>query len=548
MATTTRAETSTGAQGATIDSAARPRVLVAERIAAAGIAALEAACDVEVADGWDAEQLRARIAEFDAIVVRSATKVTAELIEAGTRLRVIGRAGVGVDNVDLDAASRRGIVVVNAPTSNVLSVAEHCLGLMLALARNVARGDATLRRGEWHRSKLGGVELAGRTLVLLGMGRIGQLVAERARAFDMHVVGYDPFLPRERFQRLGVECAPTLEQALAQADVLSLHMPLTPETRGMIGERELSMLPPGAMVVNTARGPLVDLDALDAALDGGTLGGAALDVFPTEPPPPHPLFERTNVLVTPHLAASTREAQDRAGEQVAEQVVAALGGGVVTSAVNIPAIGPEDLEALQPWVPVVSRLTRLASQLAGGAPRALRVQARGEIAAYDVRMLSTGALVGLLTGATDDPVNVVNAPHVAEQRGLEVQTSTDEAARTYRSLAVIGVDTEDGSAEVEGTTIGAEDRPWLTHVLGYPIDIELTAHMAFFRYGDVPGVIGKVGSAFGEAGVNIANMAVARDGGTALMAVSFDDAPPDRVVEELRSGGEFELARVVSLT
>jgi D-3-phosphoglycerate dehydrogenase len=542
---TTATETAPGPQAAA--SGERPRVLVAEKIAPRGLKALEAACDVEIADGWDLDTLRARLGEFDAIVIRSATKMTADLIEAGTRLRVIGRAGVGVDNVDLDAASRRGIVVVNAPTSNVLSVAEHCMGLMLALARNVARGDATLRAGEWQRSKLGGIELAGRTLVLLGMGRIGQLVAERARAFDMKVVGYDPFLPRERFQRLGVECAPTFEQALVQADVLSLHMPLTPETRGLLGAKELAMLPPGALIVNTARGPLIDLDALHAALEGGTVGGAALDVFPTEPPPPHPLFERSDVLVTPHLAASTREAQDRAGEQVAEQVVAALCGGVVTSAVNIPAIGPEDLEALQPWVPVVSRLTRLASQLAGGAPRGLRVEARGEIAAYDVRMLSTGALVGLLTGATDEPVNVVNAPHVAEQRGLDVETVTDEAARTYRSLAVVGVTSEEGSAEVVGTTIGAEDRPWLTHVLGFAVDIELTSHMAFFRYGDVPGVIGKVGSAFGDAGVNIANMAVARQGGTALMAVSFDDTPPAEVVDQLLAGGEFELARIVEL-
>lgn len=544
MTTTPTTEAATVATG----TGDRPRVLVAERIAQAGIDAIAERCDVEVADGWELDTLTSRIGEFDAIVVRSATKVTAELIDAGSRLRVIGRAGVGVDNVDLDAASRRGIVVVNAPTSNVLSVAEHCMGLMLALARNVARGDATLRAGEWQRSKLGGIELAGRTLVLLGMGRIGQLVAERARAFDMHVVGYDPFLSRERFHRLGVEPAGTLEEALGRADVLSLHMPLTPETRGLIGTRELDLLPDGAIVVNTARGPLVDLDALDAALEAGRIGGAALDVFPTEPPAPHPLFERSNVLITPHLAASTREAQDRAGEQVAEQVVAALCGGVVTSAVNVPAIGPEDLEALQPWVPVVSRLTRLAAQLAGGAPSRLTVDARGEIAAYDVRMLSTGALVGLLSGATDEPVNVVNAPHVAAQRGLEVEATSDEAARTYRSLVVVGVDAEDGSAEVVGTTIGAEDRPWLTHVLGYSLDIELAPHMAFFRYGDVPGVIGKVGSAFGAAGVNIANMAVGRGEGTALMAVSFDEAPPSAVVEELCAGGEFDLARVVALS
>lgn len=544
MSTTTTAEPEQVDAGA----ADRPSVLVAEPLAAAGIAALETRCDVTVADGWSADELAGRIDGFDAIVVRSATKVTADLIERGTRLRVVGRAGVGVDNVDLEAASRRGIVVVNAPTSNVLSVAEHAIGLMLALARNVARGDAGLRDGQWLRSKLGGIELSGRTLVLLGLGRIGQLVAERARAFDMRVVGYDPFVPSERFQRIGVEHAATLDEALAQADVLSLHMPLTPDTRDLVGAAELAKLPDGAFVVNTARGALVDLDALDAALAEGRIGGAALDVFPVEPPPAdHPILTRSNVLVTPHLAASTREAQDRAGTQVAEQVVAALCGGVVTSAVNVPAIGPEDLEALQPWVPLVSRLARLAGQLAGGASRGIRLEARGEIAAYDVRMLSTGALVGLLSGATDEPVNVVNAPHVAQQRGLAVEAITDEAARTFRSLVVVDVDSEQGSAEVVGTTIGAEDRPWLTHVLGFAIDIELVEHMAFFRYGDVPGVIGRVGSAFGEAGVNIANMAVARDGGTALMAVSFDEQPPASVLEQIAAGGEFELARLVQL-
>jgi D-3-phosphoglycerate dehydrogenase len=541
--------TATDTQTQSIPAGERPRVLVAEVIAPAGIAALEARCDVTIADGWSVEELGERIGDFDGIVIRSATKLTSELIERGERLRVIGRAGVGVDNVDLDAASRRGIVVVNAPTSNVLSVAEHTFGLTLALARNVARGDATMRAGTWQRSKLGGIELAGRTLVLLGMGRIGQLVAERARAFGMHVVGYDPFIPSDRLRSLGVERAETLDDALAQADVLSLHMPLTPDTKGLIGAEQLAKLPDGALIVNTARGPLVDLDALDAALVEGRIGGAALDVFPSEPPPfDHALFTRDNVLVTPHLAASTEEAQDRAGEQVAEQVVAALVGGVVTSAVNVPAIGPEDLEALQPWVPLVARLTRLADQLAEGAPSALRVEARGEIAAYDARMLSTGALVGLLAGSTEDSVNVVNAPHLAEQRGLKVETISDEAARTFRSLIVVNVDGEHSSAEVVGTIIGAHDRPWLTHILGHSIDIELVPHMAFFQYADVPGVVGRVGSALGEAGVNIANMAVSRSSdGKALMAVSFDEAPTHDVLDRVVASCDFTLAKLVSL-
>ncbi len=545
MMTATTAPEAATTPGASGD---RPRVLVAEKIAQAGIDAIAARCDVEVADGWDLDTLTTRIAEFDAIVIRSATKMTAELIDAGTNLRVIGRAGVGVDNVDLEAASRRGIVVVNAPTSNVLSVAEHCMGLMLALARNVARGDATMRAGEWQRSKLGGVELAGRTLVLLGMGRIGQLVAERAKAFDMHVVGYDPFLSRELFHRIGVEPVDTLDEAFQRADVLSLHMPLTPETRGLVGERELGLLKPGALIVNTARGPLVDLDALDAALESGTLGGVALDVFPSEPPAPHPLFERPNVLITPHLAASTREAQDRAGEQVAEQVVAALCGGVVTSAVNVPAIGPEELEALQPWMPLASRLARLADQLVVGPPSSVHVHSRGELAAYGTRMLVTGAIVGLLAGTTDEPVNAVNAVHVAERRGLDLSDAAEDAATTYRSVLSVRVGGNDRVATASGTLLGSTaGRPWLTRLVGFDLDIELVRHMAFFRYEDVPGVIGCVGTAFGDAGTNIANMSVARDGGVAFMAVSFDEAPPQSAIDQIASKISCEIAQSVDL-
>ncbi|MCB0878976.1 MAG: phosphoglycerate dehydrogenase [Thermoleophilia bacterium] len=547
---TTTTTTAPGAEAAATEAGERPRVLIAEKIAQAGIDSIAEQCDVEVADGWDLDTLTSRIGEFDAIVIRSATKMTPELIEAGTNLRVIGRAGVGVDNVDLDAASTRGIVVVNAPTSNVLSVAEHTLGILLALARNVTRGDSTLRQGEWQRSKLKGVELAGRTLVLLGAGRIGQLVAARARAFGMRVVGYDPFLPAERFVRIDVERAETIEEALGQADVISLHMPLTPDTRGMVDDALLASVKPGALLVNTARGALCDLDALQRALDAGTLGGAALDVFPEEPPPAHPLFERSDVVLTPHLAASTVEAQDRAGTQVADQVVAALCGGVVTSAVNVPAIGPEELEVLQPWMPLASRLARLADQLVAGPPSSLHVNSRGELASFGTRMLVTGALVGLLAGSTDEPVNAVNAVHVAERRGLDVTEAAEDAATTYRSVLSVRVGGNDRIAKASGTLIGGPGpaaRPWLTRLVGFDLDIELTRHMAFFRYRDVPGVIGHVGTAFGDAGINIANMSVARRDGLALMAVSFDEAPPQRAIDRIAAAVECEIAHAVDL-
>lgn len=527
------------------------RVLVNEKIADAGIEQLRERFDVTVTPGWSAEELHERIREFDALVVRSATKVTPELIAAATSLKVVGRAGVGVDNVDLAAASERGIIVVNAPTSTVLTVAEHTIGLMFALARNIARGDGTLRAGTWERSKLGGVELAGKRLVLLGMGRIGQLVAERARALGMEVAGYDPFVARERFARLGVEYAGTIEQALAQADFVSLHMPLTEETRGMIGAEQLAAMPRGARLVNTARGALVDLDALHDALASDHLGGAALDVFPVEPPPAHELFQLPNVVLTPHLAASTREAQDRAGIAVAEQVANALTGGVVTTAVNIPAIAAEDVEALQPFVPLASRLARLGSALAGSPVTRLEVTALGELSKFDVRMLSYSALVAMLADSTDEPVTFVNARSIADRRGIEILERTDANALDYTDLIEVRVCGE-RDVVVRGTTIGADDRAWLVAASGYELEIELAGHMAFFRYADVPGMIGRVGTAFGEARVNIANMAVSRGGtaheeGRALMAISFDSPPPAELIDRIEASADFDWAVAVEL-
>jgi D-3-phosphoglycerate dehydrogenase len=522
-------------------------VLIAEKIADPGIELLEGLFDVTTVPGWNAEELAEHIGDFDAVVVRSATKLTAELIGQAERLKVIGRAGVGVDNVDLAAASQRGIVVVNAPTSTIITVAEHTLALMLALARNVARGDATMRQGEWSRSKLGGVELCGKTLVLLGLGRIGQAVAERSRALGMRVVGYDPFVARDRFAALGVEYAATIREAVAQADVISLHMPLTDETRGMVGPECLEATQPGARLINTARGALVDLDALDAALESGQLAGAALDVYPTEPPPAHPLFARENILLTPHLAASTREAQDRAGVFVAEQVAAALAGGVVTTAVNVPSIAAEDVEALQPFMPLAGRLGRLAFALAGQGAMSTQVQVVGAIADFDPRMIELGALIGLLGSTSDDPVTLVNAHQIAERRGLEVDTSVERQVGDFNNLVRIALRGGERDIEVAGTTIGADHRPWLTEVFGFHLEIELTPHMALFVYDDVPGMIGRIGSAFGSEGVNIANMAVSRNEGRAIMALSFDAQPPPATVERLASGDSFELGVSIQL-
>jgi D-3-phosphoglycerate dehydrogenase len=388
-----------------------PRVLIRETIAEAGVALLRERYEVDVDSNGD---LAERIADYDAIIIRSATKLTADLIDRAGRLKVIGRAGVGVDNVDVEAATRRGIVVANAPESTVISAAEHAIGLLLALSRNIPQAHAALKQGRWERSRYGGLELADKTLVVLGFGRIGQQVARRAAGLQMRVVAYDPFVSKERFRELGVERAETTEDALAAADFLTLHLPLTPETRSSIGAEAFAAMKPGVRIVNAARGELVDEAALLDALRSGHVAGAALDVFSAEPYS-GPLLELDNVVVTPHLAASTEEAQDRAGLIVAEQVAAALEGELVTNAVNIPAILAEDLELLGPYIPLAATLGRLAIEIAGGRAERIALTYYGGLSVYDTRLLTVAALNGAFQGRVERPVNYVNAPLVAEE-------------------------------------------------------------------------------------------------------------------------------------
>jgi D-3-phosphoglycerate dehydrogenase len=520
------------------------KVLVRETIAEAGVDLLRARFDVDV-DGES--ELAEIIGRYDALVVRSATKVTAELIERAGRLKVIGRAGVGVDNVDVEAATRRGIVVANAPESTVVSAAEHTVGLLVALARNIPQAHAALKQGRWERKAYGGVELAGKTLGVLGFGRIGQQVARRALGLGMRAVAYDPFVAADRFRELGVERVETPEDVYAVADFLTLHLPLTAETRGSLDATAFAAMRDGVRIVNAARGALVDEDALLHALTSGKVAGAALDVFSSEPYS-GPLLELDSVVATPHLAASTDEAQDRAGVIVAEQVAAALEGGLVTNAVNIPTIGAEALEALGPYVPLAAKLGRIAMELADGRADEIVVTAYGALADFDSRLLSVAALNGAFQGRADRPVNYVNAPLIAAERGIEVRDGRTSAARDYTNLVRVEIRTGDESVRVAGTTIGSEHRPWLVSVLGFDIELELAPLFVLFRYDDVPGVIGRVGTLFGEAGVNIASMTVSRSrrGGKALMALTIDSAPPPELVERIRAEG-FDDARVLEL-
>ncbi|HEX6664089.1 MAG TPA: phosphoglycerate dehydrogenase [Gaiellaceae bacterium] len=520
------------------------RVLVREPIAEAGIRLLrERGFQVDVDGDSD---LAEAIGRYDAIVIRSATKLTSDVIERAERLKVIGRAGVGIDNVDVDAATRRGIVVANAPESTVVSAAEHTIGLLVALSRNIPQAHAALKQGRWERKAYGGVELAGKTLGVLGFGRIGQQVARRAAGLGMHVVAYDPFVTADRFRELGVERLDAVEDVYANADFLTLHLPLTDETRGSIGAGAFAKMRDGVRIVNAARGDLIDEDALLEALRSGRVGGAALDVFSAEPYS-GPLLELDTVVATPHLAASTEEAQDRAGVIIAEQVAAALEGGLVTNAVNIPVIGAEDLEVLGAYIPLAAKLGRLAMELAGGRVEELRLTYFGALAAYDTRLLTVAALNGAFQGRSDQPVNYVNAPVIAAERGVEVREERRRSSRDYTNLVRVEAVSDGKELRVAGTTIGNDDRLWLVSALGFELDLELAPRLVVFRYDDVPGVIGKVGTLFGQAGVNIANMTVSRtrQGGQALMVLSIDTpATPD--LEE-RIHAEFDDARFISL-
>jgi D-3-phosphoglycerate dehydrogenase len=519
------------------------RVLVREPIAPAGVALLRERFEVDE-DG--VSDLASIIGGYEGIVVRSATKLTSELLERAERLKVIGRAGVGIDNVDVEAATRLGIVVANAPESTVVSAAEHTIGLLVGLARNIPQAHAALSAGRWERSAWGGIELAGKTLGVLGFGRIGQQVARRALGLGMRVVAYDPFVPEERVRELGAEAVGSTDEVLAAADFLTLHLPLTDETRGVLGRDAFARMRDGVRLVNAARGELVDEAALVEALESGKVAGAALDVFSSEPYD-GPLLGLEHVVVTPHLAASTAEAQDRAGVIVAEQVVCALEGRVVTNAVNIPAIDAADLEVLGPFVPLAAALGRVAATLAGRAPARITVAAHGPLASYDTRLLTMAALNGAFAGRVDHHVNYVNAPLIAAERGIEVAEEKEITSRDYTNLVRVVLAAGEDEVEVSGTTIGPEHRLFLAGALGFAIDVELAPRMVVLRYDDVPGVIGLVGTMFGEAGVNIANMAVSRtrEGGKALMALSIDSDAPAELLERVRAYG-FDDVRVLA--
>src|SRR5688572_16693663 len=510
--------------------------------------------DVDLGLEWSADELAERIGAYDAVLIRPATKLTAELIGRADRLKVIGRAGVGVDNVDVEAATRRGIVVVNAPQSNVITAAEHTMALLLALARNVPQAHGSLTGGAWDRAKYSGVELHGKTLGILGFGRIGQLVAQRALGFGMRVLAFDAFVAEERFADLGVERADSSDELYARADFVTVHLPKTPATENWLDAEAFAKMKDGVRVINVARGPLVVDEALKDAVDSGKVAGAALDVFREEPTTEHPLFGHPNVIVTPHLGASTAEATDRAGYQAAEQVVAALTGGVVTSAVNVPAIAPEDLEALGPFLPLALDLGRIASALAERpSVDAVEVEYLGRIAGRDTRLLTVQVLKGVLAGHTEEEVNEVNAPSIAEERGIAISETSSAHARDFTDLVRVTVVSGGERSRVVGTTLGRAHRPHLLEAWGSRFNVQLEPNLAVFRYIDQPGMIGRVGTIFGESGINISAAAVGRRpdadhvGGVATMLVTTDSPVPQEVADRIAASDGFEAGRTISI-
>ena len=511
----------------------KPRIVIAETIAQAGIDRLSEHFEVDVAAGVERTDLLERLTDARGLIVRSATKVDAEMIDAAPHLQVIGRAGIGVDNIDIDAATKRGVLVVNAPHANTISAAEQAMALLLSQARNTAHAHATLTSGVWDRKSFQGVELHGKTMGVIGLGKIGTLVSQRCAAFGMRVMAYDPFVSADRARRVGVQLA-DLDTVLGSADFISIHLPKTKETENLIGGDNIAKLKRGVRIVNTSRGGIVNEADLAQAIKDGIVAGAGLDVFETEPTTESPLFALPQVVVTPHLGASTTEAQDKAGIDVAEAVGNALAGDLVLSAVNVD-LGPEVTDEVRDFLPVAEKLGQAFVALAGGLAGGLTVRAEGRIATQPVRPLQLAVLKGVLSAVSDVPVSYVNATTIAEERGLSLELESSEDAVEYiSSLRVVG-DGPDGTMSLAGTV--GKKGPIMVEVAAHDVELLFSDHVLVVSNSDTPGVIGRVGTFLGERGVNIDNMVVGQSQSTgmaAMMGVNVDRALTDDELAGIR--------------
>src|ERR1700722_9401896 len=526
------------------------KVIVADKISERGVELLRQA-------GWNIvlttkDDLNAEIADADALIVRSATKVTAELLDKAPRLRAVGRAGVGVDNIDLDAATTRGVLVMSTPGGNAISVAEHTFALLLALARQVPRLDKAMHEGKWEKSSAAGTEVRGKTLGLIGLGRIGSEVAIRADAFDMRVLGYDPYISEVAAREVQVELVP-LEKLLAESDFVSLHTALSSATQNLINAATLAQMKTGARIVNAARGELIDEAALADALRSGKLAGAALDVFVHEPPKDSPLLGMANVIATPHVAGSTAEAQEEVGTQVAVQVRDYLAEGLIRNAVNLPALSADQYRRVRPYLSLAERLGSLVSQAVAVRPARIRIRYAGEVAEVGTHLLRSAVLAGMLNAILDEKVNVVNAPAVAAARGLTVEEETRRREHGFpHTLEVSALPDKSGSPgfTAEGTVLH-DGSPRVIQIDGIPLEAQLDGTVLFLRNQDQPGVIGHVGSTLGKHGVNIATFALGRrdstPGAEAVSLIRVDGDVSESILDPVRQHPAITQARLIHL-
>jgi D-3-phosphoglycerate dehydrogenase len=527
----------------------KPVVLIAEELSPATVDALGPDFDVRSVDGTDRAALLAELATANAILVRSATKVDAEALAAAPHLKVIARAGVGLDNVDIKAATAAGVMVVNAPTSTIISAAELTVGHILSLARHIPPAHGALAQGQWKRSKYTGIELYEKTVGIIGLGRIGALVAARLQAFGVNIIAFDPYITSARAQQLGVHPV-TLDELLEQSDFVTIHMPKTPETTGMISAPQLKLMKPTAYVVNVARGGLIDEADLYTALVDGTIAGAGLDVFVNEPPTGSPLLGLDNLISTPHLGASTDEAQEKAGVSVAKSVRLALSGELVPDAVNVAGgiIDP----TVRPGIPLVEKLGQVFSGLAAHSPlTSVDVEVRGEIVAHDVSVLKLAALKGIFTNVVSETVSYVNAPLLAEQRGVAVRLITETESPEYRNLITLRGALADGSqVSVSGTLVGTKQIEKIVEVNGYDVEVPFAEHLIVMLYTDRPGIVAVYGREFGDAAINIAGMQIARHeaGGPALSVLTVDSPVPAALLSSLREAIAADVLVAIDIT
>ncbi len=524
-----------------------PKILVADPIAQEGLELLRSQAQVDVRRGLHPQELLKIVGDYDALIVRSETKVTGAVIQAGKRLQVIARAGIGVDNIDLEAATSAGIAVVNAPAGNTVAAAEHTLALMLALARNIPQAHLSMKEGLWNRNAFMGIEVRGKSLGIVGLGRVGSEVARRARSFGMRLLAHDPFVSPDYARVLGVELM-SLEQLLPQCDFLTLHTPLTPTTEHLIGPKELALMKPEARIINVARGELIDEVALLQALEAGKLAGAALDVFTQEPPGPTPLLKHPKVVLTPHLGASTQEAQREVAREAAEQVLAVLRGEPARNTVNAPFLLPEVRAILAPYIPVASLVGKLLTALAEGQFMGVTISYNGEIAQHDTALLKAAVLAGLLAPVSSEQVNLINAPLLAQKRGLQVMEQKSTVAQEYANLITATLTTATGGITLAGTSMRNE--PHIVKVNEYWLDIAPSVpYLLFVENQDRPGSIGAVGTVAGRHNINISFMEVGRLNarGLAMMVLGLDDPVPPPVLEEIRALPQIHSARLVTL-